>query len=177
MSRIGKHPVPVPAGVTVQVAGQTVTAKGKLGQLSLTLIDEIQVSQEDGKIVVKPATETVTARQNWATARTNLANLVNGVDKGFTRNLEITGVGYKAAVAGSELVLNLGYSHDIRYAIPADITMKCDKPTSISITGADKQKVGQIAAEIRSYRPPEPYKGKGVKYDNETIIRKEGKKK
>lgn len=177
MSRIGKHPVPVPAGVTVQVTGQTVTAKGKLGQLSLNLIDEIEVKLEDDKIVVLPRTETVRARQNWATARTNVANLVTGVDKGFTRNLEITGVGYKAAVAGSELVLNLGFSHDIRYPIPAGITMKCDKPTSISINGADKQQVGQIAAEIRGYRPPEPYKGKGVKYDNETIIRKEGKKK
>jgi large subunit ribosomal protein L6 len=177
MSRIGKHPVPVPAGVTVQVTGQTVTAKGKLGQLSLNLIDEIEAKLEDGKLVVLPRIETVRARQNWATARTNVANLVTGVDKGFTRNLEITGVGYKAAVAGSELVLNLGFSHDIRYPIPAGITMKCDKPTSISISGADKQQVGQIAAEIRSYRPPEPYKGKGVKYDNETIIRKEGKKK
>jgi len=177
MSRIGKHPVPVPAGVTVQVTGQTVTAKGKLGQLSLNLIEEIEAKLEDGKLVVLPRIETVRARQNWATARTNVANLVTGVDKGFTRNLEITGVGYKAAVAGSELVLNLGFSHDIRYPIPAGITMKCDKPTSISISGADKQQVGQIAAEIRSYRPPEPYKGKGVKYDNETIIRKEGKKK
>jgi large subunit ribosomal protein L6 len=177
MSRIGKHPVPVPAGVTVQVTGQTVTAKGKLGQLSLTLIDEIEATLEDGKLVVAPRNETVRARQNWATARTNVANLVTGVEKGFTRNLEITGVGYKAAVAGSELVLNLGFSHDIRYPIPAGITMKCDKPTSISISGADKQQVGQIAAEIRSYRPPEPYKGKGVKYENEIIVRKEGKKK
>ena len=177
MSRIGKHPVPVPAGVTVQVTGQTVTAKGKLGQLSLTLIDEIEAKLEDGKVVVAPRNETIRARQNWATARTNVANLVTGVEKGFTRNLEITGVGYKAAVAGSELVLNLGFSHDIRYPIPTGITMKCDKPTSISISGADKQQVGQIAAEIRSYRPPEPYKGKGVKYDNETIVRKEGKKK
>ncbi|MDG5495621.1 MULTISPECIES: 50S ribosomal protein L6 [Azospirillaceae] len=177
MSRIGKHPVPVPAGVTVQVTGQTVTAKGKLGQLSLILIDEIEAKLEDGKLVVAPRNETVRARQNWATARTNLANLVTGVEKGFTKNLEITGVGYKAAVAGSELVLNLGFSHDIRYPIPAGITMKCEKPTSISISGADKQQVGQIAAEIRSYRPPEPYKGKGVKYENEIIVRKEGKKK
>jgi large subunit ribosomal protein L6 len=177
MSRIGKHPVSVPAGVTIQVAGQTITAKGKLGQQSLTLIDEISVVAEDGKLVILPRQETVRARQNWATARTNVANLVTGVDKGFTRNLDITGVGYKAAVAGAELVLNLGYSHDIRYPIPAGIQIKCDKPTSISITGANKQQVGQIAAEIRGYRPPEPYKGKGVKYDNETIIRKEGKKK
>lgn len=177
MSRIGKHPVAVPAGVTVQVTGQTVTAKGKLGQLSLTLIDEIEAKLEDGKVVVLPRNETVRARQNWATARTNVANLVTGVEKGFTKNLEITGVGYKAAVAGNELVLNLGFSHDIRYPIPTGITMKCEKPTSISISGADKQQVGQIAAEIRSYRPPEPYKGKGVKYENEIIVRKEGKKK
>ncbi|MFM2043142.1 MAG: ribosomal protein [Pseudomonadota bacterium] len=177
MSRIGKHPVPVPAGVTITVTGQTVTAKGKLGELSLVLIDEILATLEDGKVVVQPRNETVRARQNWATARTNVANLVKGVADGFTRNLEINGVGYKAAVQGKELVLNLGYSHDIRYPIPEGITMKCDKPTTVSIFGADKQKVGQIAAEIRSFRGPEPYKGKGVKYENEVIIRKEGKKK
>jgi len=177
MSRIGKHPVPVPAGVTVTVTGQTVTAKGKLGQLSLTLIDEILAKLEDGSVVVQPRNETVRARQNWATARTNVANLVKGVADGFTRNLEINGVGYKAAVQGKDLVLNLGYSHEIRYPIPEGITIKCEKPTAVSIFGADKQQVGQIASEIRGFRKPEPYKGKGVKYDNEVIVRKEGKKK
>lgn len=177
MSRIGKHPVPVPAGVTVTVTGQTVTAKGKLGTLSAVLVDEILAKLEDGKVVIEPRNDTVRARQNWATQRTVVNNLVTGVNTGFTKNLEINGVGYKAAVQGKELVLNLGFSHDIRYPIPEGITIKCDKPTSVSISGADKQKVGQIAAEIRSYRPPEPYKGKGVKYENEVIIRKEGKKK
>ncbi|ACI98157.1 MULTISPECIES: 50S ribosomal protein L6 [Rhodospirillales] len=177
MSRIGKHPVPVPAGVTVTVAGQNLTAKGKLGQLSLSLIDDIAVSMEDGKVVVQPRTETKRARQNWATARTLVFNLVKGVNDGFTKNLEINGVGYKAAVQGKDLVLNLGYSHEIRYPIPEGITIKCDKPTSVSVSGTDKQQVGQVAAEIRAFRGPEPYKGKGVKYENEVIIRKEGKKK
>ncbi|MDE1147541.1 MAG: 50S ribosomal protein L6 [Azospirillaceae bacterium] len=177
MSRIGKHPVPVPAGVTVQVSGQDVTVKGKLGQLSLTLVDDISAVLESGVLVVKPRTESRKARVNWATSRTLLANMVKGVDTGFTKNLEITGVGYKAAVQGQELLLNLGFSHDIRYPIPTGISMKCDKPTSITITGFDKQKIGQVAAEIRAYRPPEPYKGKGVKYADEIIIRKEGKKK
>lgn len=177
MSRIGKHPVPVPAGVTVQVTGQTLTAKGKLGQLSLTLIEDIAAELQDGKVVVKPRNEGKRARENWATARTNVFNLVNGVDKGFTKNLEINGVGYKAMVQGSNLVLNLGFSHDVNYPIPSGITIKCDKPTSISVSGFDKQKVGQVAAEIRAYRGPEPYKGKGVKYDDEVIVRKEGKKK
>lgn len=177
MSRIGKHPVPVPAGVTVQVTGQTLTAKGKLGQLSVTLIDDIIAKLEDGKVVVAPRHDGPRARQNWATARTNVANLVKGVNDGFTRNLEINGVGYKAAVQGKDLVLNLGFSHDVKYPIPEGITIKCDKPTSISISGFDKQKVGQVAAEIRAYRPPEPYKGKGVKYEDEVIVRKEGKKK
>ncbi|QJE73628.1 50S ribosomal protein L6 [Aerophototrophica crusticola] len=177
MSRIGKHPVPVPAGVTVQVTGQTLTAKGKLGQLSLTLIEDIAAELQDGKVVVKPRNEGKLARENWATARTNVFNLVTGVDKGFTKNLEINGVGYKAMVQGNDLVLNLGFSHDVKYPIPSGITIKCDKPTSISVSGFDKQKVGQVAAEIRAYRGPEPYKGKGVKYENEVIVRKEGKKK
>ncbi|HYC05772.1 MAG TPA: 50S ribosomal protein L6 [Azospirillaceae bacterium] len=177
MSRIGKHPVPVPAGVTVTVAGQQLTAKGKLGQLSMTLIDDIVATLEDGKVTVAPRNDGKRARTNWATARTLVNNMVTGVDKGFTKNLEINGVGYKAAVQGKELVLNLGYSHDIRYPIPEGISMKCDKPTSISISGFDKQKVGQVAAEIRAYRGPEPYKGKGVKYEDEVIVRKEGKKK
>jgi large subunit ribosomal protein L6 len=177
MSRIGKHPVPVPAGVTVQVTGQAVTAKGKLGELSMVLADDVLAALEDGKVVVKPRNESKRARTMWATSRTLVANMVKGVSDGFTRELEINGVGYKAAVQGSELLLNLGYSHDIRYPIPAGITMKTDKPTSISISGSDRQKVGQVAAEIRAFRKPEPYKGKGIKYAEEVILRKEGKKK
>jgi large subunit ribosomal protein L6 len=177
MSRIGKHPVPVPNGVTVQVSGQEVTAKGKLGQLSLVLSDEVQATMEENKVVVKPRNDGRRARVLWATSRSLVNNMVNGVATGFTKELEINGVGYKAAVQGKELVLNLGYSHDIRYPIPAGITMKTDKPTSITISGADRQKVGQVAAEIRGFRKPEPYKGKGIKYADETIRRKEGKKK
>ncbi|GIL37781.1 50S ribosomal protein L6 [Roseiterribacter gracilis] len=177
MSRIGKHPVPVPSGVTVSVVGQTVTAKGKLGEKKLTLIDDISVEMKDGTVVVLPRAETRRARQMWATSRSLVNNLVKGVSEGFTEDLEINGVGYRAAVQGKELVLALGYTHDIRYPIPAGVTMKTEKPTTISILGPDKQQVGQIAAELRAYRPPEPYKGKGVKYVSETILRKEGKKK
>lgn len=177
MSRIGKHPVPVPAGVDVQVEGQVVSAKGKLGQLSMTVVDDIAASLEAGKVVVKPRHESRRARMMWATTRTLINNMVNGVAKGFTVNLEINGVGYRAAAAGRELVLQLGYSHEIKYPIPEGITIKTEKPTTISVSGFDRQKVGQVAAEIRSFRQPEPYKGKGVKYDNEVLIRKEGKKK
>ncbi|WP_029009714.1 50S ribosomal protein L6 [Azospirillum halopraeferens] len=177
MSRIGKHPVPVPAGVDVQVQGQNVTAKGKLGSLSTTLIDEVLAKLEDGKVVVTPRNESKRARTMWATARTLVNNMVIGVSQGYTVNLEINGVGYRAAVQGKELVMQLGYSHDVKYPIPEGITIKCDKPTAISVSGFDKQKVGQVAAEIREYRKPEPYKGKGIKYETETILRKEGKKK
>ncbi|MFC5359926.1 MULTISPECIES: 50S ribosomal protein L6 [Azospirillum] len=177
MSRIGKHPVPVPAGVDVSVNGQQVSAKGKLGSLSLTLIDDITAKLEDGKVVVAPANDSKRARIMWATSRTLINNMVTGVNQGFTINLEINGVGYRAAVQGKELVMQLGYSHDVKYPIPEGITIKCDKPTAISVSGFDKQKVGQVAAEIRGWKKPEPYKGKGIKYDTETIIRKEGKKK
>lgn len=177
MSRIGKHPVPIPSGVQVNVDGQTVTAKGKLGQLSVKLIDEIKVSMEDGKVTVLPKSESRFARNMWATSRSLVNNIVKGVNEGFTTNLEINGVGYRAAVQGKELVLQLGYSHEIRYPIPEGIQMKTERPTAISITGYDKQRVGQVAAEIRSMRPPEPFKGKGIKYETETILRKEGKKK
>jgi large subunit ribosomal protein L6 len=177
MSRIGKHPVAVPSGVQVNVKGQTVTAKGKLGELSVDIVDDVAVSMEDGKVAVNPRNNSRFARNMWATSRTQINNIVTGVDKGFTRNLEINGVGYRAAVQGKDLVLQLGFSHEVRYPIPEGIKMVTEKPTSISISGYDKQKVGQVAAEIRSVRPPEPFKGKGVKYDTETILRKEGKKK
>ena len=177
MSRIGKHPVPVPAGVQVKVDGQKVVASGKLGELAATLCDEINVTLDDGKVVVVPRSETRRARTLWATSRTVVSNLVAGVSQGFSKQLEITGVGYRAAVQGRELVLQLGYSHEIRYPIPDGINVKCERPTAIEVSGADRQKVGQVAAEVRAFRPPEPFKGKGVRYANEVIFRKEGKKK
>lgn len=177
MSRIGKHPVVVPSGVQVAIDGRTITAKGKLGQLSYTSVDDVAVSMNDNAIKVEPRNETRKARTMWATTRTRINNLVVGVSEGFKRDLEITGVGYRAQVQGKELVLQLGYSHDIRYPVPEGITITCEKPTSISIFGRDKQQVGQVAAEIRAMRGPEPYKGKGVRYADETILRKEGKKK
>lgn len=177
MSRIGKHPVAVPAGVDVKIDGKVVSVKGKLGQLSLTLVDDVTAELADGKVVVKPANDSRRAYTMWATSRTLVNNMVKGVADGYTVNLEINGVGYRAAVQGKELVMQLGFSHDVKYPIPEGIAIKCDKPTSITITGFDKQKVGQVAAEIRGWKKPEPYKGKGIKYDNETILRKEGKKK
>ena len=177
MSRVGKNPVPVPSGVTLAVDGHKVKAKGKLGELSLPLSALVEAGVDDGKFWVKPANETKQARMMWGTTRNLVRNMVRGVAQGYTKNLEINGVGYRAAVQGKSLQLQLGYSHDVNFPIPEGITIKCDKPTSITITGADKQRVGQGAAEIRSYRGPEPYKGKGIKYDSETILRKEGKKK
>jgi len=177
MSRIGKHPVAVPSGVTVSVEGQTVKAKGKLGEMSYTAHDEITVAMEDGKVVVKPRTNSRKAYDLWATSRSRVNNIVKGVAEGFSRKLEINGVGYRAQVQGKDLVLQLGYSHDVRYPIPEHIQIVCEKPTEITISGRDKQQVGQVAAEIRGWRPPEPFKGKGVKYAEETILRKEGKKK
>jgi large subunit ribosomal protein L6 len=177
MSRIGKHPVPIPAGVDVTVNGQQVSAKGKLGELSVVLIDDILAKLEDGKVVVSPRSDTRRARIMWGTSRTLVNNLLVGVSKGYTVNLEINGVGYRAAVQGAELVLQLGYSHDVKYPIPEGITIKTEKPTLVSISGRDRRQVGQVAAEIRSFRKPEPYKGKGIKYDTEVLLRKEGKKK
>lgn len=177
MSRVGKYPVVVPNGVTVNLAGTELSVKGKLGQASLDLVDSVEASLENNQVWVKPKGESKQARMMWGTTRANIANLVKGVSEGFTINLEINGVGYRAAVQGKTLQLQLGFSHDVNYPIPEGITIKCEKPTSISITGTDKQRVGQIAAEIRAYRGPEPYKGKGVKYETETILRKEGKKK
>ncbi|MBR9971516.1 50S ribosomal protein L6 [Magnetospirillum sulfuroxidans] len=177
MSRVGKYPVPVPSGVTVQIAGAEFIAKGKLGESRMPLSDEVETTIEGSEIWVKPKSETKRARMMWGTTRALINNMVKGVSDGFTVNLEINGVGYRAAVDGKNLKLALGYSHDIDYPIPDDVTMKCEKPTAISITGRDKQIVGQLAAEIRSFRGPEPYKGKGIKYSTETILRKEGKKK
>jgi large subunit ribosomal protein L6 len=177
MSRVGKYPVAIPDGVSVEVANDTVTAKGKLGQLSAAITSDVEVTVEGNLITVKPTKETKKARALWGTTRALVNNLVTGVSAGFTVNLEINGVGYRAAVEGKDLVLSLGFSHPVRYPIPEGITMKCERPTAIEISGADKQRVGQIASEIRAFRPPEPFKGKGVKYATETILRKEGKKK
>jgi large subunit ribosomal protein L6 len=177
MSRIGKHPVAIPSGVEVQLSGQTLTAKGRLGTLSLAVSGEVTATIADGAVTITPNDESKRARAMWGTTRALVNNMVTGVASGFTRNLEINGVGYRAAVQGSTLNLQLGYSHDIPYPIPQDVRITCERPTAITITGADRQRVGQIAAEIRAFRPPEPYKGKGVKYSNETVRRKEGKKK
>ncbi|WP_296707674.1 50S ribosomal protein L6 [Rhodoblastus sp.] len=177
MSRIGKKPVAVPAGVTAKVEGQKVTVKGAKGELFFVVHDDVNVEMNDNQIKVDPRFETKRARALWGTARAQINNLVIGVTQGFEKKLEITGVGYKAAVAGKSLQLSLGYSHDINYPIPAGIAIVTPKPTEITISGIDKRQVGQVAAEIRDYRGPEPYKGKGVKYAGEFIFRKEGKKK
>ncbi len=177
MSRVGKHPVPIPDGVEVSLAGQTVTAKGKLGQRSITVNDEVALSMEDRQVWVKPRRDTPRGRTMWGTCRSLVNNLIVGVAEGFTVNLEIIGVGYRAAVAGKSLNLQLGFSHDIDYPIPDDIEITCERPTLLSVKGADKQRVGQVAADIRGFRPPEPYKGKGIRYVNEYVRRKEGKKK
>jgi len=177
MSRVGKYPVVVPNGVTVALVGTELQVKGKMGQSSLQLVDSVAASLEGNQVWVKPLGETKRSRMMWGTTRALINNMVKGVSDGFTIDLEINGVGYRAAVQGKTLNLQLGYSHDINYPIPDGITVKCEKPTSISITGKDRQIVGQIAAEIRAFRGPEPYKGKGVKYSTETILRKEGKKK
>jgi large subunit ribosomal protein L6 len=177
MSRIGKHPVAVPDGVTVAVEGQTVSAKGKLGALAVTLPPEVVIAHEAGEVAVTPRDQEKRSRAMWGMSRSLVHNLIKGVSDGYTRKLEISGVGYRAAVDGRVLNLQLGFSHDIKFAIPEDIKIACETPTAVTISGADKQRVGQIAAEIRGFRPPEPYKGKGVKYAEERILRKEGKKK
>ncbi len=177
MSRIGKYPVAIPQGVTVEVSGTTLTCKGKLGTLKLPISAEVTAAVESSKVVVKPRSDSKRARMHWGTMRATINNMVNGVAKGFTKNLEIEGVGYRAAVQGKNLVLQLGYSHDITFPIPSEIKITCEKPTSITISGADRRQVGQIAAVLRSYRKPEPYKGKGIRYAGEHIRRKEGKKK
>jgi large subunit ribosomal protein L6 len=177
MSRIGKRAVAVPSGITANVEGQTVKVKGPKGALSVVLPDDVTVKLDGGQIKVDPRNETKRARSQWGTSRTLVANLIAGVTKGFEQRLEINGVGYRAAVQGKNLQLALGYSHDVVYPIPEGITIATPRPVEIVISGSDRQKVGQVAAEIREYRPPEPYKGKGIKYADERIFRKEGKKK
>lgn len=177
MSRIGKKPVPVPAGVTATVADGTISVKGPKGTLSMPTVDDISYTVDAGAISVQPANDTKRARAFWGMQRTMVQNLVTGVTEGFTKVLEITGVGYRASVAGKNLKLQLGFSHDVEYPIPEGITIKTPDQTTVEISGSDKQKVGQVAAEIRRWRKPEPYKGKGIKYRGEFIFRKEGKKK
>ena len=177
MSRIGKKAVPVPSGVSVSIDGQNVSVKGPKGQLSFAATDHVVIAQNDDGIKIDPANGSQEARAAWGMSRTRIANLVKGVSEGFERRLEINGVGYRAAVQGKNLQLALGFSHDVLYPIPEGITIACPKPTEIVISGIKAQEVGQVAAEIRRFRPPEPYKGKGVKYAEERIVRKEGKKK
>ena len=177
MSRIGKKPVPVPAGVTVNLAGSNVAVKGPKGELKFVLTDQVIAKMEEGAVKVDPKDKTKLARSAWGMSRTMIANMIKGVTEGYSKTLEITGVGYRAAAQGKTLNLALGYSHDIKYPIPEGITIKAEKPTAISIFGRDRQKVGQVAAEIRGFRKPEPYKGKGIKYGTEVVLRKEGKKK
>jgi large subunit ribosomal protein L6 len=177
MSRIGKKVIPVPSGVTVSVDGQAVSVKGPKGELNVVLVDDVIAKLETGGIQVNMRKDTRRGRSMWGLSRTVVANLIDGVSQGFSRSLEITGVGYRAAVEGKKLKLALGFSHDVLYPIPEDVVIACPKPTEITVTGIDRQRVGQVAAEIRHYRPPEPYKGKGVRFAGEYIFRKEGKKK
>lgn len=177
MSRIGKKPVPLPDGVTATVDGSVVTAKGPKGELSVTLTDFVSAKMENEEISIVARDKSKDARSMWGLSRTLVNNIVQGVSSGFEKKLEISGVGYRAAVQGQNLQLTLGFSHDVKYEIPSDIQIKCPKPTEIVVSGIDKQRVGQISAEIRKFRPPEPYKGKGIRYESEQIVRKEGKKK
>jgi large subunit ribosomal protein L6 len=177
MSRVGKYPVEIPAGVTLALAGNILTAKGKLGELTMALTDNVETKIEGSKISVAPKTKLAQDRMMWGTTRANIQNMVKGVSTGYVKVLEITGTGYRAAVQGKNLVVNLGFSHDVVYEIPEGIKISCEKPTLIKVEGTDKRAVGQVCAELRSYRPPEPYKGKGVKFEGEAIRRKEGKKK
>ncbi|MDB5477876.1 MAG: ribosomal protein [Alphaproteobacteria bacterium] len=177
MSRVGKHPVTIPTGVDAALNGQAVTVKGKLGQLSLDVRNDVSIEQKDGTLVVQPTNQDRYTLAQWATTRALLASMVKGVSEGFKKEMELRGVGYKAAVQGKDLVMSLGFSHEIRFPIPENITIQTPTATEVVVTGADKQRVGQVAANIRSYRPPEPYKGKGIRYKGEFIAMKEGKKK
>ena len=175
MSRIGKHPVPIPAGVEVQLSGETLTAKGQLGTLSLAVSDEVTATIAEGAVTITPKSETKRARAMWGTTRALVNNMVRGVSEGFIKKLEIQGVGFKAAVTGKTVNLSLGYSHPVVYDIPEQIKVTVEENTKLTIEGPDRQVVGQVAAEIRSFYPPEPYKGKGVRYSDERVVRKEGK--
>ena len=177
MSRVGKYPITVPSGVTVTLMDGAVVAKGRNGELRLQLTDAVDVTVENNQVAVAPRGDDRRARTLWGTTRSLIDGMVTGVSTGFTKSMDITGTGYRAAVQGKDLVLNLGYSHEIRYPVPDGIKIVCERPTAIKVEGADKQRVGQVAAEIRGYRDPEPYKGKGIRYTDETIRRKEGKKK
>jgi len=177
MSRIGTHPVRIPSGVEVSLSGEMLTVKGSLGTLRLLVSNEVDASIVDGAVTIAPKSDTKLSRAMWGTTRALVNNMVTGVSAGFSVNLEITGVGYRAQVQGDTLNLQLGYSHDIPFQIPKDVRIACERPTVITVSGADRQRVGQIAADIRAYRPPEPYKGKGIRYATETVRRKEGKKK
>ena len=177
MSRIGKKAVPVPAGVSVNIDGQNIAVKGPKGELSAVLVDQVIASMEDDGVKITPKGDSKLDRSMWGMSRTIVSNLIEGVEKGFTKKLQINGVGYRAAMQGRAIKLNLGFSHDVEYQVPEGVEVTCPQPTEIIVSGIDKQKVGQVAAEIRKYRPPEPYKGKGIKYADEYIFRKEGKKK
>jgi large subunit ribosomal protein L6 len=177
MSRVGKYPVALPQGVTAEVKNQTVAVKGKMGNLALAVPNEVEVKVVEGKVAVSMRQDTSRSRVLWGTTRNNINNMVKGVTEGFRTVLEIEGVGFKAAVQGKDLILQIGFSHEVRYTMPEGITIKAEKPTVISVAGIDKQKVGQVAAEIRGMKKPEPYKGKGIKYEGERVRRKEGKKK
>ena len=177
MSRVGKKPVELPEGITVAISSNEITIKGKKGELNATFPDTIKLQKNQDKITIVPLNETKNAKSAWGMTRTIVNNMVLGVSEGYTKNLEINGVGYRASIEGNILTLQLGYSHDIKLAIPGDLDVKCIKPTEVSVNGINKQKVGQFASEIRKLRKPEPYKGKGIKYQNEFIRRKEGKKK
>jgi large subunit ribosomal protein L6 len=177
VSRVGKHPVEIPTGVQVAIAGNLLTTKGRLGELKLRLTDQVEAKVDGGKVTVAPRNNEREARMLWGTTRAHIANMVKGVSAGFSRSMEITGTGFRAAVQGKNLVMNLGYSHDVVFAIPEGIRIICERPTAVRVEGVDKRLVGQVAAEIRGFRPPEPYKGKGIRYSDEVIRRKEGKKK
>jgi len=177
MSRIGTHPVRIPSGVEVSLSGEMLTVKGSLGTLRLLVSNEVDASIVDGAVTIAPKSDTKLSRAMWGTTRALVNNMVTGVSAGFSVNLEITGVGYRAQVQGDTLNLQLGYSHEIKFPIPEDVRISCERPTVITVSGADRQRVGQVSADIRAFRPPEPYKGKGIRYATETVRRKEGKKK